>query len=533
MIGVLIMFYRAVAATCPGNNKEYNSNNIYLNSKYITEEYKSSEILLRQKKEQEGLQFYAITEGRGAERYADEASLIAIKKLSDFHKKALEIEISSDYDVAADVLYSYVEEYIKEANEAVIAKATELPENDIHTSIAAVAIYEKALITCNLGNTKIFLFRKGNLSKLSEDHNHAYRMFKNGLIDEDKLATHSKKDKLTQYLGILPDDMQPEPYYSEAEIKHGDILTICSSSFCDCVSEEELCEIIKTSKSLSQIIEKMMAAAAEKGFEKDTSIMVIRADSHEKAAAPISAAGVAAAAGTTKKAKTANNDKAKETGEKSFVDKMKSILGLSSDAENEKIWPALVTFACCILVVIVLAFLGIKIYNASKNPGSGATKPPVSTLSPTPSVVTQVPTDAPTTEPTDVPTTAPTDAPTTAPTESPTTAPTDAPTTVPTESPTTAPTDAPTTAPTDAPTTEPTDEPTVEPTEEPTEVPTEEPTADPTEEPTEAPTEEPTEEPSEEPTTEPTNEPTPTPEEGVATEEPSEENTPSGEEITE
>ena len=151
------MFYRAVAATCPGNNKEYNSNNIYLNSKYIAEEYKASEILLRQKREQEGLQFYAIAEGRGADRYSDEASLIAIKKLSDFHKKALENEISKDYDAAADVLYSYVEEYIKEANEAVIAKATELPEKDIHTSIATVAIYEKALITCNLGNTKIFL----------------------------------------------------------------------------------------------------------------------------------------------------------------------------------------------------------------------------------------------------------------------------------------------------------------------------------------------------------------------------------------
>ena len=519
------MFYRAVAATCPGNNKEYNSNNIYLNSKYITEEYKSSEILLRQKKEQEGLQFYAITEGKGADRYADEASLIAIKKLSDFHKKALENEISSDYDVAADVLYSYVEEYIKEANEAVIAKATELPEKDIHTSIATVAIYEKALITCNLGNTKIFLFRKGNLSKLTEDHNHAYRMFKNGLIDEDKLATHSKKDKLTQYLGILPDDMQPEPYYSEAEIKHGDILTICSSSFCDCVSEEELCEIIKTSKSLSQIIDKMMAAAAEKGFEKDTSIMVIRADSHEKAAANVSAAGVAAAAGATKKAKTTNNDKAKETGEKSFVDKMKSILGLSSDTENEKIWPALVTFACCILVVIVLAFLGIKIYNASKNPGAGATKPPVSTLSPTPSIITQAPTDAPTTEPTDVPTTAPTEEPT----DAPTTAPTESPTTAPTEVPTTAPTEAPTTAPTDEPTVAPTEEPTADPTEEPTEVPTEEPTADPTEEPTEVPSEEP----SEDPTTEPTDEPTPTPDEGGVTEEPSEETTPSGEEITE
>ena len=90
------MFYRAVAATCPGNSKEYNSNNIYLNSKYITEEYKSSEILLRQKKEQEGLQFYAIAEGFGAERYEDEASLIAVKKLEALHKTVSEEKISDE-----------------------------------------------------------------------------------------------------------------------------------------------------------------------------------------------------------------------------------------------------------------------------------------------------------------------------------------------------------------------------------------------------------------------------------------------------
>ena len=53
--------------------------------------------------------------------------------------------------------------------------------------------------------------------------------------------------------------------------------------------------MIKESKSLTQISEKLMRAAAEKGFAEDTSILVLRADSHTRAAAPI-AAGAAAAA---------------------------------------------------------------------------------------------------------------------------------------------------------------------------------------------------------------------------------------------
>lgn len=536
MNGVLIMFYRAVAATCPGNNKEYNSNNIYLNSKYITEEYKSSEILLRQKREQEGLQFYAISEGFGAERYADEASLLTVKKLAELQAKVGADKISAEYDEAADILYSYMEEFVNSANESVTSKATELSNRDVLASVAAVAIYENAIITCNLGNTRIFLFRKGKLSKLSEEQNHAYMMFKNGIIDETRLQTHSKRNKLTQYLGILPDEMQPEPYYSEAEVKHGDIFVICSSSFCDNVSEESLCEMIKNSKSLSQIIDKMMTAAAEKGFEKDTSVMVIRADSHEKAAAVVTggaasaAAGAAAGVGAAKASNDKNNTENKEEASKgTFLDKVKNFLGFGSTAENEKIWPAIVTFVCCILVVIVLAILGVKIYNASKDPGSEPTKDPISTIEPT-SEVTGTPTDAPvSSEPTEIVTEAPTQGITTeAPTETPaatevtTQAPaTQTPTRVPTQAPATP---TPTRAPTQAPVTQsPTQTPTVEPTQEPTAEPaTEAPTAEPTAEPTETPSEEPTEVPA-------TEEPVTTPE---ATEEIPSEPTPNGEEIT-
>ena len=60
---------------------------------------------------------------------------------------------------------------VKDANESVVSKATELSNRDVLASVAAVAIYEKAIITCNLGNTRIFLFRKGKLSKLSEEQN--------------------------------------------------------------------------------------------------------------------------------------------------------------------------------------------------------------------------------------------------------------------------------------------------------------------------------------------------------------------------
>lgn len=477
------MFYRAVAATCPGNDKEYNSNNIYLNTKYITDEIKASEVLLKQKKEQEGLQFYGIAEGFGADRYTDEASLIAVRKLLSIQKRASGNEISDNYDEAADSLYAYLEDFIKEANEAVAAKAAELSDQNIYASVAAIGLYETAAITCNVGNTRIYLFRKGHLSRLSEDHNQAQVMYKNGVITEEKAARHPKRNKLTQYLGVLPEGKQLEPYYSEVEVKHGDIFVICSSAFCSAVDDESICGMIRDSRSLSQIAEKLMQAAAEKGFSDDTSILVVRADAQAKAGA----AGTAAAAGTASTAaKTARASgetpsaaaKSRETlpeGEgESFMNKLKRFLGLSADSENEKVWPALLTFGCCILVVIILTVLGIKIYNASKSPSSNApTNPPSANVgtpssqagAPTPSGAS--PSASPSAGQTQAPSSTPTQEPTQAPTEAPVTeAPTEAPTQAPTEAPATeAPTEAPTQAPTEAPAVIPSDQETIPPSE--------------------------------------------------------------------
>lgn len=521
------MFYRAVAATCPGDDKAYNSNNIYLNSKYITNEIKSSEVLLKQKNEQEGLQFYAVAEGFGASDYTDEASLVAIKKLLSIQKKAEGVEINANYDEAADTVYSYLEDFINDANEAITAKAAELQGGNIYSSIAAVGFYETAAITCNLGNTRIYLFRKGRLSLLTEDHNQAQVMYKNGVIAQDKVASHPKKNKLTQYLGVLPDGKQPEPYYSEVEVKHGDIFVICSSAFCRNVDEESICAMIKESRSLSQIAEKLMHAAAEKGFTEDTSIVVIRADSHEKTAAgeagarTAAAAGAGAAAGAVGAAaagkksaqkasaagKPAAKAKASQTGMQKFLARVKKILGLDPDSTNEKMWPALLMFGGCILVVIILTVLGIKIYNASKSdtPKSPATNAPTAIIGtpgpgdPTPSVIptgdasgSPTPTVTPSGSPeTGTPGTATPEQPTNedpTPTQPPTEQPTgnDA-TPTPTQEPTQPPTATPTPTPTSTPT--PTQDITPEP---PTEVPpTEVPPTEvpPTEEPTDPPVE--------------------------------------------
>ena len=154
------MVYRAAAATCPGKKKSYNSNNFYLNSKYITEEYCSSQILLTQKKDQKGLQIYAVSEGYGADLYQDEASLIAVKNLFKYHSKKVD-ELTSMRQTGQSTanvdLAAFVSAYIQSTNNAVKARVNAVGEKarNLQSTLALVCIKGRKIVTANLGDTRI------------------------------------------------------------------------------------------------------------------------------------------------------------------------------------------------------------------------------------------------------------------------------------------------------------------------------------------------------------------------------------------
>lgn len=409
------MIYRAVAATCPGRKSEHNSNNFYLNSKYITEEYKSSEILLKQKKDQSGLQFYALAEGKGSDSYANEASLIAMKKLSNLHEQWKTQEIEGN---VCDAIQGYIENYIDEANQAICARQPSGAQaKNVITTLAVLGINDKDVIACNLGNTRIYLFRKGTLTQLSYDHNQAQRMLELGLINQDQIEGNPKRRRLTQYLGPMPSNEQLDPNCVEIHTQQGDMFLLCSMTFCEVVSDGEIQKIFAESHSLSEIADKLMNQAGEKGLAKDTSIMVVRAVKDVVPVVPVVApaavvAGAAvvgaAVAGTavaasenevaanaadassatqqevTKVAGESVSDAVKEpeVATAAIVDESTKTddvtvsapkkpaakpVATGNDAnngqnkrksnENEKLWPALVIFGISLAIVIFLAIL--------------------------------------------------------------------------------------------------------------------------------------------------------------------------------
>lgn len=448
------MVYRAAAATCPGKSNTYNSNNFYLNSKSVTEDLSCSQVLLSHKKDQKGIQFYAVSEGAGAEFFSDEGSLIVVKNLLKYHKKLVE---ENGYD-----LKHCLNDYLKSTNQMVQERAAETGRR-ISATLALLCLKNKKVVVCNVGNTRIYHYRGRRLLQISEDQTQAQKMVRLELLTPEKAAVHPKRRKLIQYFGIMPEGTAFEPHFTNAEAEDGDVFVVCSSGFYEYISDAAMQNIIAQNDTPGAMVDALMSEVAQTGFKEDATVLVIQAKetfSETGAAAEVpagaaagavvrtgggAAAGNHTAAGSSRPAGSAKTGKPRSGAQAArptsrnavfvdeseqnlrpgrqqaprkksggFIKSLKAFFGITAaDGEgrqSDQIWPALAIFGVCIVFIVILAIFGIQIYKdhkpvATRNPiidvtpepGGTATAAPA--FSPSPEGPTRVPdTPAPPTQ---------------------------------------------------------------------------------------------------------------------------------------
>ena len=95
------------------------------------------------------------------------------------------------------------------ANQAVWQRSAENPElRGMGTTITAVALVEENgdehIAIANVGDSRAYLFRDGQLDPLTVDHSVAEQMVRDGQLTPEEAAVHPQRHVLTRVL--LPSD---------------------------------------------------------------------------------------------------------------------------------------------------------------------------------------------------------------------------------------------------------------------------------------------------------------------------------------
>jgi PPM family protein phosphatase len=119
---------------------------------------------------------------------------------------------------------------------------------------------QRKLLLANLGDSRAYVLRGGEIVAQSYDHSLVQRFIDAGLYPADKLRAHPKRNVLYASLGANEEGVEPYVSDNSVSIRGGDGVLLCSDGVWELVDEVTLCRIHAMSADVLQWRDHLVAA---------------------------------------------------------------------------------------------------------------------------------------------------------------------------------------------------------------------------------------------------------------------------------
>lgn len=205
-----------------------------------------------------------VCDGVGGQVGGEVAAHLAAQAVYDFLREA---------DPSTDPV-SLMHDAILFANQRLILQGEHYPSGKAPAStIVAVLVMGRELIYGYVGDSRLYLYRKGELELLTEDDSLVQRMVTSGVLSPQQALQHPQKNVLTQSLGQQP---PPTPHVKRIRVVPGSIYLLCSDGLSNALSREEMMEVLgDTSLSLQEKAEALVRRANQQGgYDNITALLL-------------------------------------------------------------------------------------------------------------------------------------------------------------------------------------------------------------------------------------------------------------------
>lgn len=147
---------------------------------------------------------------------------------------------------------------------------------NMQTTLCALAVDEndKAYII-NVGDSRMYRFRDGEIRQLSKDQSLVQLLYEQGRITGDERRSHAQKNVIFPVLGNISDDPVPDIIEIEGGIKKGDLIIICTDGLSDYITKGEFEEALAQPMKLSKRLRLLIDTAMENGSRDNATAVAV------------------------------------------------------------------------------------------------------------------------------------------------------------------------------------------------------------------------------------------------------------------
>lgn len=230
----------------------------------IGKERKRNEDHIGHAKTQNGL-LYVVCDGMGGHSAGDIASKTAVDTIIQTFSN------TSGKDIPDLIYHAF-----QTANDAIIALSAENADlAGMGTTVVVLVIKDGLAFYGNLGDSRLYLFKKQTLKKLTTDHSFVQALLDKGIIDEFEAEIHPRRNEITKALGI-DEIIEPDISREGFKLYNSDILMLCSDGLFGMLSQKFMANILGSNAlTLSQKCEELVKSANDSGGTDNISVQLI------------------------------------------------------------------------------------------------------------------------------------------------------------------------------------------------------------------------------------------------------------------
>ena len=226
------------------------------------------------------LGLFIVADGMGGHAAGEVASKMASQVIETFINDTRDADINTTWPFPYDANLSFDGNRLTAAFRLANRRISTAMENDealrgMATTAAAVLVNKGKPVVAHVGDSRVYLFRDGTLTQVTQDHSWVTEQVRAGVLSEADARHHPWRHVVTRALSGGDD---PEVDVRELDVQGGDRILLCSDGLSGVVPPDRLTGILGRGAPLEQTCQDLINAANEAGGPDNITVAMLQVD---------------------------------------------------------------------------------------------------------------------------------------------------------------------------------------------------------------------------------------------------------------
>ena len=215
-----------------------------------------------------------VADGMGGAARGEVASRLAISTLAHLGLQFGKWNLRINEEIAREVS-ERAERFYQRVGQTVIEQGRADPSlTGMGTTLTGAFSAGSDLFVCSVGDSRVYLFRRGRLLQLTQDQTYSQMLADIGQIPQHEVSTHHLRHILTDAIGVGSGRINVKVRH--LSLLNDDTLLLCTDGLTEMVDEEEIAGVLMRGQSAQDACQTLVDLALEHGGEDNVTVLVAK-----------------------------------------------------------------------------------------------------------------------------------------------------------------------------------------------------------------------------------------------------------------